>query len=92
MSVDTLWLIIGFGGQALFSARFIVQWISSEKQKKSVIPTAFWYLSIAGGITLLSYALYRQDPVFILGQLTGIFIYARNLYFIHQTKQPQKQE
>lgn len=84
MSVDkeTIWLVIGFLGQALFSARFIVQWLKSEREKKSVFPIAFWYFSIAGGITLLSYAIYRQDPVFIVGQLTGLFIYLRNLYFV----------
>ncbi len=79
---EVIWLIVGFTGQALFSARFLIQWLSSEKQKRSVIPVAFWYFSIAGGVVLLSYAIYRQDPVFILGQLTGVFIYARNLYFI----------
>jgi lipid-A-disaccharide synthase-like uncharacterized protein len=78
----TIWLVIGFIGQALFSARFIVQWIKSEKEKKSVFPVAFWYFSIAGGVTLLSYAIYREDPVFIVGQLTGLLIYFRNLYFI----------
>lgn len=79
---ETLWLAVGFMGQALFSARFLVQWIQSEKQKKSVFPIAFWYFSIAGGITLLAYAVYRQDPVFILGQASGLFIYIRNLYFV----------
>lgn len=84
MSVDkeTIWLIIGFVGQALFSARFIVQWIKSEREKKSVFPIAFWYFSIAGGLTLSAYAIYRQDPVFIVGQLSGLFIYFRNLYFV----------
>lgn len=84
MNVDkeTIWLIIGFIGQALFSARFIVQWIKSEREKKSVFPIAFWYFSIAGGVTLLTYAVYREDPVFIVGQLTGLFIYFRNLYFV----------
>jgi lipid-A-disaccharide synthase-like uncharacterized protein len=78
----TIWLVIGFLGQALFSARFIVQWIQSEREKKSVFPVAFWYFSIAGGVTLLAYAIYREDPVFIVGQLTGLFIYFRNLYFV----------
>jgi len=84
VSVDkeTIWLIIGFVGQALFSARFIVQWIKSEREKKSVFPIAFWYFSIAGGLTLSVYAIYRQDPVFIVGQLSGLFIYFRNLYFV----------
>jgi lipid-A-disaccharide synthase-like uncharacterized protein len=66
----------------LFSARFVVQWLSSEKVKKSVIPTAFWYFSIAGGATLLAYAIHRRDPVFIVGQATGLFIYLRNLQFL----------
>ncbi len=80
--IDGGWLAIGFLGQALFSARFIVQWLSSEKVKKSVIPTAFWYFSVAGGATLLAYAIHRQDPVFIVGQAAGLFIYARNLQFL----------
>jgi lipid-A-disaccharide synthase-like uncharacterized protein len=79
---ETLWLAVGFLGQALFSARFLVQWIQSEKVKRSVFPIAFWYFSIGGGITLLAYAVYRQDPVFILGQASGLFIYLRNLYFV----------
>lgn len=82
MSTETIWLIIGLGGQALFSMRFLVQWYQSERQKKSIIPVEFWYFSIFGGITLFSYAVYKQDPVFIIGQSTGLFIYSRNLYFI----------
>lgn len=82
MDEATIWLVIGFIGQGLFSMRFIVQWLKSEKEKKSVFPIAFWYFSIAGGITLSAYAIYRKDPVFIVGQLTGLFIYFRNLYFI----------
>ena len=82
MSTETIWLIIGLGGQALFSMRFLVQWYQSERQKKSVIPVEFWYFSIFGGITLFSYAVYKQDPVFIIGQSTGLIIYSRNLYFI----------
>lgn len=89
LNQDTLWLIIGFIGQALFSARFIIQWLKSEKEKKSVFPVAFWYFSIGGGVTLLSYAIYRQDPVFIMGQASGLLIYFRNLYFvIHEQKKP----
>lgn len=86
MSRDTLWLIVGFAGQAMFTMRFIVQWIQSERQKKSIIPLAFWYFSLSGGIILFSYAVYRRDPVFILGQSFGIFVYMRNLYFIHRNK------
>jgi lipid-A-disaccharide synthase-like uncharacterized protein len=80
--IDGGWLLIGFLGQAMFSARFVVQWLSSEKMKKSVIPRTFWYFSVAGGMTLLFYALHRRDPVFIVGQAAGLFIYARNLQFI----------
>lgn len=82
MDKETIWLGVGFLGQALFSARFLVQWLQSEREKKSVFPIAFWYFSIAGGVTLLAYAIYRKDPVFILGQATGLFIYLRNLYFV----------
>jgi lipid-A-disaccharide synthase-like uncharacterized protein len=85
-TLDWIWLIIGFCGQGLFSARFLVQWLKSEKQKRSVIPIEFWYLSIVGGITLLAYAIHKHDPVFILGQSTGVFIYARNLYFVRQER------
>lgn len=80
--IDGGWLAIGFLGQALFSARFIVQWLSSEKLKKSVIPQAFWYFSVAGGCTLLAYAVHRRDPVFVLGQAAGLLIYVRNLQFL----------
>lgn len=82
MSSESVWLVIGFGGQAFFSARFIVQWIASERARRSVIPVAFWLFSILGGATLFAYALYRQDPVFIVGQGAGLLIYARNIYFI----------
>ena len=87
MAEDKIWLAIGFLGQALFSARFLVQWLHSERVKRSVFPVAFWYFSIAGGATLLAYAIYRKDPVFILGQGAGLFIYFRNLYFVvHERK------
>lgn len=89
---DTIWLVIGFLGQALFSARFIVQWLKSEREKKSVFPVAFWYLSILGGATLLIYAIYRQDPVFIVGQLSGLLIYFRNLYFVLNERNRLKTE
>lgn len=82
MDNDTLWLIVGFLGQGLFSARFLVQWLASERQKRSVIPTMFWYFSIFGGVTLLVYSIHKQDPVFILGQGMGLLIYFRNLYFV----------
>ena len=82
--IPTSWLILGLMGQALFSMRFLIQWIHSEKHKKSVIPTAFWYFSLAGGLTLLSYAILRQDPVFIIGQGMGLFVYIRNLMLIRK--------
>lgn len=91
MEHNPFWLTIGFLGQALFSARFIVQWLKSEKLKKSVVPLAFWYFSLAGGATLLAYAIHRGDPVFIVGQGAGLFIYLRNLWFIkheHQQVDP----
>jgi lipid-A-disaccharide synthase-like uncharacterized protein len=78
------WIAIGFLGQSLFSARFLVQWLSSERVKRSVVPRAFWYLSVAGGATLLAYAIHRLDPVFIVGQAAGLFVYLRNLQLIYQ--------
>ena len=79
---EIIMITIGFGGQALFATRFIIQWLSSENAGRSVIPIAFWYFSISGGLVLLTYAIWRQDPVIIAGQSVGVFIYARNLYFI----------
>jgi len=87
--VNHIWLIIGFTGQALFSMRFIVQWIASERKGESIIPTFFWYYSLAGGLTLLAYAIYKQDPVFIVGQGAGVFIYIRNLVLIFRKKLDQ---
>lgn len=86
ISTETFWLAVGFLGQLLFSARFIVQWIASERARKSIIPAAFWLFSIGGGATLLIYAIYRRDPVFIVGQAAGLFIYARNIFFIWREK------
>lgn len=80
------WLALGFAGQALFSARFLVQWVYSERHRQSLIPVAFWYFSLAGGATLFAYALHIGDPVFILGQSLGVLIYSRNLYFIHRQR------
>jgi lipid-A-disaccharide synthase-like uncharacterized protein len=76
------WVVLGFAAQALFTARFLVQWLASEKVGRSVVPMAFWWFSISGGLLLLVYALYRKDPVFILGQGLGVFIYLRNLQFV----------
>jgi len=86
MDFEVMWLIVGFAGQAMFSMRFLVQWLHSEKRRKSVMPTAFWYFSIVGGTTLLAYAIHRADPVFIAGQAAGLLIYSRNLYFIRQER------
>ena len=83
-AAELAWLAIGFGGQALFASRFLYQWIASERAGRSYIPRAFWYLSLAGGVTLLAYAIHRGDPVFILGQATGAFIYIRNLVLLHR--------
>ena len=82
----TFWLAVGFGGQLLFSMRFLVQWLASERAGRSVVPLPFWYLSIAGGLVLLSYAIHKRDPVFIVGQAAGVFIYARNLYLLYSAR------
>ena len=84
MKDNLWWLIVGFGGQALFSMRFLVQWLMSERRKRSVIPNAFWHFSLWGGITLFIYAAHKEDPVFMLGQGAGVFIYLRNLWLIHR--------
>jgi lipid-A-disaccharide synthase-like uncharacterized protein len=84
-----IWLSVGFVGQFLFASRFIVQWLASEREKRSIIPTAFWYLSLCGGVTLLSYAIYREDPVFIVGQSFGLLVYLRNLYFVTRDRRSQ---
>ena len=81
---EVIFLIIGFLGQGLFASRFIVQWIYSEKKGESHIPLIFWYLSILGGMGLLTYAIFRKDPVIIIGQTFGIFIYIRNLFLIYK--------
>ncbi len=86
MSRFDLWLIVGLLGQLLFSMRFFVQWLASERQKKSIIPISFWYFSIGGSFLLLAYAIKRQDPVFILGQSMGFVIYIRNLVLIGREK------
>jgi lipid-A-disaccharide synthase-like uncharacterized protein len=76
------WVVLGFVAQAMFTGRFLVQWIASEREGKSVIPIAFWFFSIAGGLLLFAYALYRRDPVVILGQGFGVFVYVRNLWLV----------
>ena len=81
-----LWIIIGFIGQAIFASRFLIQWIVSERASRSIIPNIFWWISILGSMILLSYAIHKQDPVFIVGQSCGFLIYARNLYLIKKNK------
>ena len=80
------WVILGFIGQFLFGSRFFVQWIVSERRGESIIPEVFWYLSMAGSAILLTYAIYRRDPVFIMGQFSGLFIYIRNIMLIYKRK------
>lgn len=80
------WLVFGFLGQTLFSIRFLVQWIASERRKESYIPVAFWFFSLGGGAVLLTYAIHRKDPVFIVGQAAGLLIYLRNLALIHRKR------
>jgi len=79
-------ILIGYVAQSLFAMRFVVQWIASERAGKSVVPTAFWVISIGGGLMLLGYALYRKDPVFIIGQACGLFVYLRNLQFVIRSR------
>lgn len=83
---EWLWVAVGLAGQGLFFLRFLVQWLQSERQGRSVIPVAFWYFSIAGGVVLLAYAVHRRDPVFILGQSMGVLVYARNLYLVRRER------
>jgi len=88
--MNTVWICIGLVGQFLFFLRFFVQWLYSERQGKSMVPLAFWYFSAAGGLVLLSYAIFKRDPVFILGQSGGLLIYARNLQLIHRERRQQR--
>lgn len=88
--IELIWLVIGFAAQAMFSARFLIQWIASERMRKSIVPEAFWYFSFFGGAMLLSYAIHRQDPVFILGQAFGLVVYSRNIYFLWMHKRTGK--
>jgi len=83
-----LWVLVGFAAQILFSMRFFVQWVASERKGQSVIPISFWYISIAGSLVLLVYAIHRLDPVFIFGQAFGSFVYVRNLMLIYRGRSP----
>jgi lipid-A-disaccharide synthase-like uncharacterized protein len=85
-TVDVIWLTIGLLGQTMFMMRFVVQWIHSERQGKSVVPVSFWYLSLIGGLIVLAYGIYRAEPIIILGQLPGTLVYTRNLMLIHRSK------
>jgi lipid-A-disaccharide synthase-like uncharacterized protein len=81
-----VWLTVGFLGQAFFTARFLVQWLASERKRESVVPVAFWWLSLLGGLALLSYAVFRRDPVIITGQAMGLFVYVRNLMLLSKAR------
>jgi len=91
MQIDG-WVLLGLIAQAMFTGRFLVQWIASERAGRSVVPVAFWFFSIAGGFLLLVYALWRRDPVFIIGQAAGLFVYLRNLWFIRREKRERAAE
>jgi lipid-A-disaccharide synthase-like uncharacterized protein len=86
VTAERLWVGLGLVGQLLFSARFIIQWIASERKKRSIIPVSFWYFSLGGSALLLAYAIYRKDPVFILGQSAGAIVYVRNLGLIRASR------
>ncbi len=85
-TTDLIWVGIGFFAQLMFTMRFLVQWIASEKARRSVVPELFWYFSLGGGLLLFAYSLYRFDPVFMLGQGMGLVIYLRNIYFVWNHK------
>jgi len=91
-AAEAFLLVVGLVAQAMFSARFLVQWLVSEKRRESVIPLAFWYLSLCGGVMLFCYAVMRKDPVIMLGQGTGIFIYSRNLWLIYRKRRADAAE
>ena len=80
--IEVGWLLVGLGGQGLFMLRFVIQWLHSERQQKSVIPESCWYFSIAGALVLLAYSIHRRDVVFVVGQVLGVAIYLRNLALI----------
>ena len=92
MADDDAWLLLGFAGQAVFMGRFVIQWLASERDRRSVIPVSFWYLSIAGAFVLLVYALHRRDPVFVAGQGLGVAIYLRNLQLIRRSAHGEQRD
>jgi lipid-A-disaccharide synthase-like uncharacterized protein len=84
ITTEIIWLAIGFVGQGVFFMRWLIQWIASERSAQSRVPTAFWYMSLIGGLITLAYAIYRKDPVFIAGQSIGALVYLRNLMLIYK--------
>lgn len=88
-TLELIWIGVGLLAQVMFSMRFIVQWIVSERARRSIVPEVFWYFSFGGGVMLLAYAIHRMDPVFILGQATGLIIYSRNIYFVWYRKREE---
>ena len=86
MSNETTWVLVGFVAQGIFTARFVVQWVASERRRESIVPAAFWWLSLLGGATLLTYAIHRRDPVFSVGQGMGLFIYIRNIMLVEKAR------
>jgi lipid-A-disaccharide synthase-like uncharacterized protein len=89
-AAELIWIGVGLGGQALFSMRFLLQWIMSERARRSVVPELFWYFSLGGGLTLFAYAVHREDPVFMIGQATGLIIYSRNIWLIQREKREKR--
>jgi lipid-A-disaccharide synthase-like uncharacterized protein len=86
VTMDQIWIAIGVAGQACFGMRILLQWLATERHQRSVVPLSFWLFSVAGGLTLLAYAIYRVDPVFITAEVMGLAIYARNLYFLRRER------
>ena len=91
ITTDHLWVAFGILGQAIFGGRFIVQWIASERRRQSHIPIAFWYMSLLGGVVTLAYAIHKKDPVFIIGQGSGVIVYVRNLMLIYRAQRDPSQ-
>ncbi|NBZ89300.1 lipid A biosynthesis protein [Rhodobacteraceae bacterium CYK-10] len=86
-ATDAVWVLVGIGGQLMFTARFLMQWWASEKAGRSVVPVSFWYFSIAGSLIVLAYGIREVEPVIILGQLPGTVIYTRNLWLIRKERE-----
>jgi lipid-A-disaccharide synthase-like uncharacterized protein len=83
---EALWLVLGFTAQARFGGRFLVQWLHSEKHRRSVVPIMFWWLSVIGGLMMLIYSIHKRDPVFISGQAFGLIVYSRNIWLLNQER------